>query len=182
MFGVAARDRARRCAPPAGRGRARCDLPPSADRQRRFHSVRGGAEQQREQALLDPRREVSDHPEIDESQPRIMGQKHISGMRVGVEEAVDDDLMGSDSTRSPAFGAATNGLSKGCSTSGMCAGLKSCATSRAMLSVGIDFAQLVAGLKSCVTSTKPFTGSPKSSFRSGDILTGRTRRKEAWRG
>ena len=53
----------------------------------------GGADQQFEQPLLNPGRQLADHPEIDQRHPAVVGQEHVAGMRVGVKEPVDDDLM-----------------------------------------------------------------------------------------
>jgi len=57
----------------------------AASLRRRHHQL--------EQPLLRPCREVPDHVEIDERDLLVVGEEDVARMRIGVEEAVDDDLV-----------------------------------------------------------------------------------------
>ena len=50
-------------------------------------------EQQLQQLLLPVGVQAAHHPEIEERDAPVVGQEDVAWMRVGVEEAVDDDLV-----------------------------------------------------------------------------------------
>jgi hypothetical protein len=51
-----------------------------------------GQHQPRE-VLLQLRAEPPHHPQVQQRQPAVVGQEDVAGVRVGVEEAVDQDLL-----------------------------------------------------------------------------------------
>ena len=53
----------------------------------------GNREHQPEQLFLQRAREASDHAEVDERQPAVARQQHVAWMRVGMEQAVDENLL-----------------------------------------------------------------------------------------
>src|SRR2546421_10732742 len=55
----------------------------------------GLADRQRqlEQLLLQPRRKTGDHAKVEQGDPAVHGNEDIAGMRIGVKEAVDEDLL-----------------------------------------------------------------------------------------
>src|SRR5690606_4121733 len=52
-----------------------------------------GREQQLQQPVALPGRDVGDHSEVEDRQPSVRGDQQIAGMRVGVDLAVDERLV-----------------------------------------------------------------------------------------
>src|SRR5437762_1695817 len=50
-------------------------------------------EEQLQQDVLKARRDARHHAEVDEREPAVRRDEQVAGVRVGVEEAVDEDLM-----------------------------------------------------------------------------------------
>jgi hypothetical protein len=50
-------------------------------------------EQQAQQPLLHLRAETADHPQIDQCEEAVVGDKHVARVRIGVEHAIDHDLF-----------------------------------------------------------------------------------------
>jgi hypothetical protein len=53
----------------------------------------GNGQHQPKELLLHTRRQSSHHAEVDEGQPAIGCEQHVAGMRVGMKQPVDQDLM-----------------------------------------------------------------------------------------
>ena len=63
------------------------------DFRRFFAAAFADRQQQLQQPILHLRAEPADHAEIDQRQQAVVGDEHVAGMRIGVEDAVDDDLL-----------------------------------------------------------------------------------------
>ena len=50
-------------------------------------------QQQRDEAVLHLRGDARGHAEVDQREPAVVGEQHVAGVRVGVDEAVDQDLV-----------------------------------------------------------------------------------------
>jgi hypothetical protein len=63
------------------------------DLRRRVPAPLADCQDQLEELLLRRARNASDHPEIDERDASVWRQQHVSRMRIGVEHAVDQNLL-----------------------------------------------------------------------------------------
>ena len=45
------------------------------------------------EVVLHLRRDASGHAEVDQREPPVVGEQHVAGVRVGVDQAVDEDLV-----------------------------------------------------------------------------------------